>query len=79
MGDAAGDVKADDVAFWGINTGLIGFVVGLILESAVLKRLSTPVMGFSILIALLALAVRLQNKVVPETQSGLEAAAKPGS
>ena len=70
---------ADDVAFWGINTGLIGFVVGLILESAVLKRLSTPVMGFSILIALLALAVRLQNKVVPEIQPGMEATARPGS
>lgn len=48
-----------DVAFWGVNVGLIGFVIGLMLESAVLKRISTPVMGTSILISLAVVWIRL--------------------
>jgi Zn-dependent membrane protease YugP len=52
---------ADDVAFWGINVGLIGFVIGLLVQSAALKRVSAPLMGAGILVALLALSIRLQR------------------
>jgi hypothetical protein len=34
---------------WGTNAGLVGFLVGLSAESAVLKRISTPVMGLALL------------------------------
>ncbi len=51
---------ADHVVFWGVNIGLIGFVAGLMLEEPVLKRLFSPVMGTSILLAMAVFAVRLQ-------------------
>lgn len=36
---------------WGVNLGLAGFLIGLIAESAVVKRISTPVMGAALLLA----------------------------
>lgn len=51
---------ADQVGFWGLNAGLLGFVVGLLLESAALKRAFSPVMGLSILLAMLVLSLRLR-------------------
>ncbi|MBI4259165.1 MAG: hypothetical protein HY658_01240 [Actinobacteria bacterium] len=50
---------ADDVAFFGVNLGVTGFVVGLLLQEAVLKRSFAPIMGVAILVSLGALAVRL--------------------
>ncbi len=51
---------ADQLVFWGVNVGLVGFVVGLIADSPVLKRISTPVMGVAILLGLLTAATRLR-------------------
>lgn len=51
---------ADHLLFWGMNIGLVGFVVGLMLEEAVLKRMFTPLMGASILVAILTYTIRLQ-------------------
>jgi hypothetical protein len=51
---------ADNVVFWGINLGLTVFVVGLIAEEAVIKRIGTPVMGGCILLGLLTAAMRLR-------------------
>jgi len=56
---------ADDLAFWGMNVALIGFVIGLMLQSAVLKRISTPVLGVSILVMLVALWLRLGQERSP--------------
>lgn len=50
---------ADDVIFWGMNIGMIGFVVGLAMDSPEIKRVSSPVMGVAILIGLAAMAMRL--------------------
>lgn len=55
---------ADHVLFWGMNAGMIGFVVSLIANARDLERLFTPVMGGSILIAILAYTVRLQTRPV---------------
>jgi hypothetical protein len=52
---------ADQLVFWGVNLGLVGFVAGLIAESPVLKRVSTPVMGTAILLGLLTAAMRLRQ------------------
>jgi hypothetical protein len=57
--------RADDLAFWGINVGLLGFVVGLLVQSVALKRVSAPLMGAGILVALLALSMRLQRTRAP--------------
>jgi hypothetical protein len=56
---------ADDLAYWGINAGLIGFVLGLLVQSTALKRVSTPLLGVGIVVALLALWMRLQRTHAP--------------
>jgi predicted membrane protein len=50
---------ADHVLFWGMNIGLVGFVVGLITQEAVLKRIFSPIMGVSILLGIAAYSLRL--------------------
>jgi hypothetical protein len=52
---------ADQLVFWGLNLGLVGFVTGLIAESPAIKRGSTPIMGVAILLGLLTAAVRLRE------------------
>lgn len=47
------------VTFWGLNIGLVGFMVGLIADVAILKQVFTPIMGVSILIAIAAFVVEL--------------------
>ena len=38
--------------FWGVNLGLLVFVIGLILDSAEIKRIGAPVMGIALLFSL---------------------------
>jgi hypothetical protein len=52
---------ADQVVFWGVNLGLVGFVIGLIADAPEIKRISTPVMGSTILLGLLTAAMRLRQ------------------
>lgn len=47
------------VVFWGVNLGLAVFVIGLIVDTAELKRIGAPVMGVALLVALALLAGRL--------------------
>jgi hypothetical protein len=58
---------ADQVVFWAINLGVVGFVIGLLADAAEIKRIATPIMGAGILLGLLVVAVRLR--------AGLEEAA----
>jgi hypothetical protein len=52
---------ADQLVFWGVNAGLVGFVIGLIADAPVMKRISTPVMGTAILLGLATAAVRFTS------------------
>ena len=52
---------ADQLVFWGVNLGLVGFVIGLIADTPVMKRISTPVMGLAILLGLLTATMRLRG------------------
>jgi hypothetical protein len=52
---------ADQLVFWGMNLGLVGFVIGLIGDAPAIKRVSTPVMGIAILLGLLTAAMRLRQ------------------
>ena len=69
---------ADDVVFWGMNVGLIGFAAGLAVESALLKQVFSPIMGAAIVVGLVALAARLvpvqggapTEEVVPGAAAG---------
>ena len=45
--------------FWAMNLGLVVFAAGLIVDSAVIKRVGAPVMGAAILLGLALLAPRL--------------------
>jgi hypothetical protein len=47
------------VIFWGVNLGLAVFAVGLIVDTAEIKRIGAPVMGVTLLLALGLLASRL--------------------
>ncbi|MBI2935779.1 MAG: hypothetical protein HYY31_03085 [Chloroflexi bacterium] len=60
----------DHVLFWGMNIGMVGFVVGLILQEPVLKRAFTPVMGTSILVAMAAYSARLHTLRKPSEAEG---------
>lgn len=53
---------ADQLVFWGVNLGLVGFVIGLIADAAEVKRISTPVMGAAILLGLLTAGMRLRTE-----------------
>jgi len=43
---------ADRLVFWGVNGGLVIFIVGLVLDVVILKRIGAPLMGVSLLLAL---------------------------
>ena len=43
--------------FWGVNLGLLVFVIGLIVDTAELKRIGAPVMGIVLLLSLAILAI----------------------
>ena len=61
---------ADQVVFWGMNVGLIGFVVGLALDEVVFKQAFSPIMGAAILLGLAVSAMRVVQVVraqSPET------------
>ncbi len=40
---------ANRLIFWGANTGVLGFAVGLFTENATLKRIFTPILGAALL------------------------------
>ena len=50
---------ADQVIYWGVNLGLVIFLVGLAGESAEIKRIGAPLMGLAILLGLATIAMRL--------------------
>jgi len=40
---------ANRIIYWGANTGVLGFAVGIFTENATLKRIFTPILGLSLL------------------------------
>ena len=66
-----GDTLIRHVIFWGVNLGLLVFVVGLIADTADLKRIGAPVMGLVLLFALAVLALRSWSE--PLDEAALEA------
>lgn len=58
---------ADHVLFWGLNIGVLGFVISLIVNARFLEPLFTPILGLSILLGLLTYVIRLlQTPTVTE-------------
>jgi len=50
---------AGQVVFWVTNGGLVLFAIGLVVESAEVKRIGAPIMGVGVLIGLAVIALRL--------------------
>lgn len=53
---------AEHVLFWGMNFGMVGFVLTLATDQQALEKLFTPIMGGSILIGILTYTLRLQTR-----------------
>ena len=62
------------VMFWGVNLGLIVFVIGLILDSAEIKRIGAPVMGIALLFSLAVLAWAALREPLEASETALEPA-----
>jgi len=60
---------ADQAIFWTMNISIVGFVVGLMLDAAILKRIFSPIMGLGILIAIVVFIARLQTGSSETAQS----------
>lgn len=55
----------DHVLFWGMNFGMVGFVLSLLANQRDLERFFTPIMGGSILLAIAVYSLRLQARPGP--------------
>lgn len=64
---------ADHVVFWGMNAGMLGFVVSLALEQRDLERIFAPVMGVSILVGIVVYAWRIVSPRTMAVRSVIEA------
>ena len=58
-----------EVVFWAINIGLAIFLVGLVADSAEIKRIGAPIMGTAILIGVAMLATRLRASDVSAVEA----------
>jgi hypothetical protein len=65
---------ADDVLFWGMNVGVIGFVLSLITNARMLIPIFTPLMGLSILVGIVVYALRMRT---PGTAADIKTDARP--
>ena len=62
------------LVFWGVNLGLLVFVIGLIVNTAEIKRIGAPVMGVTLLIALAVLAYTALTEPLEASEADLEPA-----
>lgn len=60
------------VIFWGVNLGLVVFVVGLIVDTADVKRIGAPVMGVTLLVALAILAWTALREPLAASEADLD-------
>jgi len=60
------------VMFWGVNLGLMVFVIGLILDSPEIKRIGAPVMGIALLFSLAVLAWTTLREPLEASEADLE-------
>jgi hypothetical protein len=59
------------VVFWGVNLGLLVFVIGLIVDTPEIKRIGAPVMGLTLYAALAILAYRALSATLESAESDL--------
>lgn len=64
---------ADHILFWGMNFGMIGFVISLLIDVPFFERVFTPIMGGSILVGLLAYTLRMRATSRPTVAGAIAA------
>jgi hypothetical protein len=52
---------AEDILFWGMNFGALGFIITLLTGTTMLERVFTPIMGLSILLGIATYSLRLRR------------------
>lgn len=57
----AANAALSHIIFWGVNIGLVGFLVGLVGDVTLLKEIFTPIMGTALLIAIGAFLLQLRS------------------
>jgi hypothetical protein len=62
---------ADQLIFWGVNIGLVIFLIGLTIAVPELKRIGAPLMGVSLLLGLATAAQRLWSSELRPAESTL--------
>ena len=62
---------ANRVIYWGINTGVLGFAVGLFTENATLKRIFTPILGLSLLFGIYTYLTAKEARPVVRQEVGV--------
>jgi len=60
------------VIFWGVNLGLLVFVIGLIVNTAQIKQIGAPVMGITLLVALAILAYTALREPLEASEADLD-------
>lgn len=58
--------RVDNWVFWAMNTGLVVFAFGLLIDVTALKRTGAPIMGTAILIGIATMSARL-GRLAPRT------------
>jgi hypothetical protein len=53
--------RIDNWVFWAMNTGLVVFAFGLLIDITALKRIGAPIMGTAILIGIVTMSARLSG------------------
>lgn len=61
--------RIDHWIFWAMNSGLVVFAFGLLIDVTVLKRIGAPVMGTAILIGIVTMSARLSGPVLHTSSS----------
>lgn len=50
---------------WAINVGVLGFIVGLVIDSTILKQIFTPILGVALLVAIFTAVPALMRRSAP--------------
>ncbi len=61
--------RIDNLIFWAMNSGLVVFAFGLLIDVTALKRIGAPVMGTAILIGIATMIARLSGPALPASSS----------
>ena len=57
--------SANRILVWAVNIGVAGFIVGLMVDSSLLKQIFTPILGLALLWAIFTAVPALSRRAAP--------------